>query len=98
MIFIRNEEIRPDQLDVVLLRVGELLRAMGAESVSSLRINCFPWRNGRRLQAVSGRDIVSVAINLPGDDLVALPGGAIVRERPDDLGDSGIAVLMGHDD
>ncbi|MGN6123419.1 MAG: hypothetical protein ACTHOJ_10750 [Sphingomonas oligoaromativorans] len=98
MIFIREGFISPDQIDGVLRRVGELLRSMDAESVSSFQLTCFPWRNDKRLQAVSGRSVVPVYIDLPEDGSEDGYSAPVIRERPDDLGDFGIGLWMDHDD
>lgn len=94
-----------DHLEAELLRAGEWFRQHGVESVTNLVIECYPWRNGKRLQAVNGRGEVRPVPILPEPD--APRCGSLgperreeltIRERPDDRGDTGLASAFNHDD
>src|SRR5690606_4800064 len=87
-------------------RFVDFLETHGAESISQLRISCFPWRNGKRLQAVNERGengVVTFDLK-PGDERYEpirdqlRREALIIRERPDELGNFGLATLFNHDD
>ncbi|MBO9516453.1 MAG: hypothetical protein J7493_00145 [Porphyrobacter sp.] len=106
MHFIFQFEPTRETLQADVQRFVDFLDAHGVEAVSSLTITCFPWRNGKRLQAVNeDGEIRSVMFDLVPEDARYKPPQyelehepLIIRERPDSLGDFGLAMLSGHDD
>src|SRR5690606_13346306 len=86
-------------------RFVDFLVAQGTESVTNLEISCYPWRNGKRLQAVNSEgQIRPVVFALePGDDRYEPPKFPetrellTMRERPDELGNFGFATVFDHD-
>lgn len=95
-----------DDLETALRRFVRFLNEQHAETVSSLKITCHPWRNGKRLQAVNARgEIRPVTFDLEPSDERHKPPASLardevltIRERPDDLGDTGLAAAFDHDD
>ena len=93
-----------DHLDAELLRAGEWLRRQGVESVTNLVIECYPWRDGRRLQAVNKDGEIRPVLICREDDPRAKPAAIerreklTIRERPEDLGDTGLAAAFNRDD
>lgn len=87
-------------------RFVDFLEEHGVETVSQLKITCYPWRNGKRLQAVNAQgEIRPITFDLAPEDARHEPSEArppreqvSVRERPDDLGNFGLATFFDHDD
>lgn len=95
-----------DRLSADLLRVVDFLKEHGAEAVSNIVVSCYPWRNGKRLQAVNGEGIIRpVPFDAERGEVVIdaaneqLPREKLtIRERPDELGKIGLASAFDYDD
>jgi len=106
MKFFYEHHIKHEALAADLQKFVDFLGAHGVDSVSSLEISCFPWRNGERLQAVDSEGKISpVMIELDaGDARYVAPDpksdreAPKIRERPDELGEFGWGLLFGIDD
>ena len=89
-----------------LQRLIDFFEELGVDSLTNLEIRCYPWRNGKRLQAVNEEGkIRPFTITLqPGDDRYEpLPPNVryepiTIRERPDEFDDVGLAAILGWDD
>ena len=87
-------------------RFVDFLEEHSVESVTNLCIICYPWRNGKRLQAVNTLgEIRPITFELlPGDDRRNPQGyeydheAVTIRERPDTLGNFGLAAFFNRDD
>ncbi len=96
----------PKHLAADVQRFVDFLEEHGFESVTNLRINCYPSRNGKRLQAVNAQgEIRPITFELvSGDDRDGPQGSqdhsepVTIRERPDTLGNFGLAAYFNHDD
>lgn len=99
-----DHQVDADDLDAELLRAAEWFRQQGVESVTNLVIECYPWRNGKRLQAVNKDGEIRPVPIVPEVDPRLKPDGGergeklTIRERPEDLGDTGLATAFNHDD
>jgi len=95
-----------DSLSADLQHFIDLLEFLSVDSITNLQISCYPHRNGKRLQAVNmNGEIPPVVFGVDPDDKRYDPsvhGGQgellTFRERPDDLGDFGLATAFNHDD
>lgn len=84
----------------------DFLEEHGVDCLTNLEIRCYPWRKGKRLQAVNeGGKIRPFTITLQHEDerYEPLPPNVryepiTIRERPDELGDTGLATALGIDD
>ena len=89
-----------------LERLIEFFEDLGVDSLTNLEIRCYPWRKGKRLQAVNEEGkIRPFTITLqPGDvRYEPLPPNVryepiTIRERPDEFDDVGLAAILGWDD
>ena len=99
-------QIARNDLATALSRVDDFLKEHGADMISNLEVGCYPWRNGKRLQAVNQSGVVRpVVFNVaPGDDGSALTTHQpereklAVRESTDGRAAKGLASLFGRDD
>lgn len=87
------------------LRVVDWVKEHRAEAVWNLVVECYVSRDGKRLQAVNDRgEIHPVCFDLRPEDprfeqSDAPPREKVtIRERPDNLGDTGLATAFNHDD
>ena len=94
-----------DHLESDLLRVVDWVRENRAEAIWNLVVECSVSRNGKRLQALNDRgEIRPICFDLtPADPRSEQSNAAprekvTVRERPDHLGDTGLATAFNHDD
>lgn len=94
-----------DRLQSDLLRVVDYLKEHRAEVVWNLVVECYASRNGKRLQAVNDEGIIRpVSFHLMPDDprfeqSYNPPREKVkIRERPDDLGEIGLASAFDRDD
>lgn len=89
-----------------LQRLIDFFEDLGVDSLTNLEIRCYPWRKGKRLQAVNEEGTIRpFTITLQPDDerYEPIPPNVryepiIIRERPDELGDTGLATTFGIDD
>ena len=89
-----------------LQRLIDFFEDHGVDSLTNLEIRCYPWRKGKRLQAVNEEGkIRPFTITLqPGDERYEpLPPNAryepiTIRERPEEFDDVGFAAILGWDD
>lgn len=89
-----------------LQRLIDFFEDLGVDSLTNLEIRCYPWRKGKRLQAVNEEGkIRPFTITLqPGDERYEpLPPNVhyepiTIRERPDEFDDVGLAAILGWDD
>lgn len=95
----------PDHLEGDFLRVVDWVREHRAEAVWNLVVECYVSRDGKRLQAVNGSgEIRPVFFDLTPEDPrfeqsdAATREKVTIRERPDHLGDTGLATTFSHDD
>jgi hypothetical protein len=104
MQFIYNYSLDREYIEYDINRFIAFLREHDVESVTNLEISCYPWRNGKRLQSINDRnEICPVPIILgPGDKRYTPKPGRYppfsIRERPDELGNFGLATAFNHDD
>ncbi|HET6525171.1 hypothetical protein [Sphingopyxis sp.] len=92
----------PKHLTADVERFINFLDEHGFESVTNLQISCYPWRNGKRLQAVNAEgEIRPITFELLSGDDRDNPQGyqhdreaVTIRERPDTLGNFGLAALF----
>lgn len=89
-----------NDLENGLQRFIAFLREHEAEEISNVEINCYPWRNGKRLQAVNGNgQIRPIVFDAENAGTGAPPFERLtIRERPDSLPVTGLASLFDHDD
>lgn len=89
-----------------LQRLIDFFEVLGVDSLTNLEIRCYPWRKGKRLQAVNEEGkIRPFTITLQPDDerYEPLPPNVryepiTIRERPDEFDDVGLAAILGWDD
>ena len=89
-----------------LQRLIDFFEEFDVDSLTNLEIRCYPWRKGKRLQAVNEEGkIRPFTITLqPGDERYEpLPPNVryepiTIRERPDEFDDVGLAAILGWDD
>lgn len=89
-----------------LQRLIDFFEDLGVDSLTNLEIRCYPWRKGKRLQAVNEEGkIRPFTITLQPDDerCEPLPPNVryepiTIRERPDEFDDVGLAAILGWDD
>lgn len=89
-----------------LQRLIDFFEDLGVDSLTNLEIRCYPWRKGKRLQAVNEEGkIRPFTITLqPGDERYEpLPPNVryepiTIRERPDEFDDVGLSAILGWDD
>ena len=89
-----------------LQRLIDFFEELDVDSLTNLEIRCYPWRKGKRLQAVNEEGkIRPLTITLqPGDERYEpLPPNVryeriTIRERPDEFDDVGLAAILGWDD
>jgi len=94
-----RNRIGRDQIDQVMSRLAEILKDMDPETITDFEVNCFPWRDGKRLQAVSGHRIVSVAITLAaeGSNQISQDQAWTIRESSYERRPRGLEALLGGD-
>ena len=89
-----------------LQRLIDFFEELGVDSLTNLEIRCYPWRKGKRLQAVNEEGKIrpfTIALQ-PGDERYEpLPPNVryepiTIRERPDEFDDVGLAAILGWDD
>ena len=89
-----------------LQRLIDFFEELDVDSLTNVEIRCYPWRKGKRLQAVNAEGkIRPFTITLqPGDERYEpLPPNVryepiTIRERPDEFDDVGLAAILGWDD
>lgn len=99
-------QITRADLSAALSRVDNFLKEHGVETISNLEVDCHPWRNGKRLQAVNQSGVTRpVVFDLEprGETSAAATHQPeretlTIRERPGGQGAKGLASLFGHDD
>lgn len=101
MLFMFPGEIAVSGLEIELTPFLELLRREGIDRITGLQISLLGWRGNERCQIVDQENRISEVVFEEGGDCgvvrYARPG-VTIRDRPDDLGFSPLAVMFGHDD
>lgn len=91
-----------DEIEVVLGALARFLKNEGLTEVSCLSISFLGWRGPSRCQIVNDEDwIRSISIDpsaINDSTELVLPETLRIRDRPDDLEFSPLALMMGRDD
>jgi len=105
MHYILSGEGPIDDLEGTAAVIARVLREEGLDRISDLEISFHGWRGNVRCQIVDrGGWIQSVKIartrlsETAGEWEPKLPGALTIRDRPDDMEWSPLAVMMGRDD
>jgi len=101
MLFMFPGEIAVSDLEVELQPLLELLRREGLDRITGLQVSFLGWRGDARCQIVDHEARISEVVFEKDDDSQGVRrarSGVTLRNRPDDLDFSPLAVMFGHDD
>lgn len=101
MLFMFPGEIIVEELESELKPFLDLVRREGLDRITQLQISFLGWRGNARCQIINEENRISEITfdkSEGTDQLRTVRPGVMIRDRPEDLEFSPLAVMFGHDD